>query len=394
LLATAYRRDENDLAAFFELGQAEYWIGQVYRDLNALEAARDALTSYAEITRQLIVLQPQNAEWVLEMAFALSNLGSLQRGLDSNNPERELQLLQSALEYNQIALVLDPANDYYKSELGQSHAFLADAQRDVCDLEGAYRSRDQQITLEREILGQDPDNVGSMRRLAFAYSGFAVVQQYLGLVDGALESYAQALRLMEPVLQDNPSVRHTTRFMLDREHKLAVLLAQSGDTGHALEVMEDLWQRWQAFLQDDAEQDESVRVFVLYLVNRAKMAWQAGDTALAGKLLQEAISQAVGVLDKRPDDRVAGNLLMNAVFTAWQVEEALPGDDVMGHLPDYSANPGRTRACVDAVLAAQQAVMLGDFDRARQYTGYLLDSGYTEMNFMRFCREYALCEGR
>ncbi|MGD9264567.1 MAG: hypothetical protein PVJ71_02190, partial [Lysobacterales bacterium] len=84
---------------------------------------------------------------------------------------------------------------------------------------------------------------------------------------------------------------------------------------------------------------------------------------------------------------------MNAVFTAWQVTQSLPEDNVMTHLPDYSINPGRTRACVDAVLAAQQAVMLGDFDRARQYTGYLLDSGYTEMNFMRFCREHALCEG-
>jgi hypothetical protein len=110
-------------------------------------------------------------------------------------------------------------------------------------------------------------------------------------------------------------------------------------------------------------------------------------------LLREAITRAVGLLEKRPGDRVAGNHLMNAVFTDWQVRQNLPEDKVMGHLPDYSANPGRTRACVDAALAAQQAVMLGDVDRARQYTGYLLDSGYTEVNFKRFCRQYALCEG-
>jgi hypothetical protein len=212
-------------------------------------------------------------------------------------------------------------------------------------------------------------------------------------VDGALESYSQALRLMEPVLQDNPNVRYSGRFMLDREHRLAVLLAQSGDTVHALEVMEALEQRWQAFLKDDAEQDESIRLYVSYLLNRAWMLRQAGDLALAGQLLGEATDRIIGLLEKRPGERGAGNLLVEAAFLAWQMEQR-PTAAVQAHLPDYQGNPGRTRACTDAELAAQHAIMFGDFDRARQYTGYLLDSGYTEMNFMHFCREYALCEGR
>ena len=157
--------------------------------------------------------------------------------------------------------------------------------------------------------------------------------------------------------------------------------------------MEGLRPRWQAFLKDDSEQDESVRVYAAYLVNWAQVVRHSSDPALANELLEEATEMAIGVLEKRPDDRVAGNLLMDAVFTAWQLGQALPADEVVGHLPDYYGSPGRTRACVDAGLAAKQAVMQGDIDRARQYTGYLLDNGYTEMNFMRFCRKYALCEG-
>jgi tetratricopeptide (TPR) repeat protein len=393
LLATAHRRDDSDLEVFFEVGQAEYWIGQVYRDLNALETARDVLTSYAEITRQLIVQQPENAEWVLEMAFALSNLGSVQRELDVNNPERALQLLQSALEYNQIALVLDPNNEYYQSELGQSHAFLADAQRDVCDLDGAYQSRGKQIAMERAILAVDPEDTSSMRRLAFALSGFAVVLYEMGHTDEAKENWTQALQFMAPVLQENPGVRNTTRFMLDREHRVAMMQSYGGDSVSAQETMRGLQARWEGFLKDDGESDETIRMYADYLLNWARLARAGGDVAMAEALLEEATDRIIGLLEKHPGDRGAGNLLVKAVFPVWEMNQAQPSDLVMAHLPNYQANPGRTRACADASLAARQAVMQGDTARARELVSYLQDSGYTEVSFMRFCRKYALCEG-
>ena len=141
LFAEVYRRDRNDQAAFFELGQAEFWVGQVHLDKGEIELAEASFLSYAEITRRLIQMQPKNADWVLEMAYALTNLGSIEKAREGINPERTLQYMQSALEYNQIALVLDPDSEYYRSELGQSHAYLADAQRNVCDLDGALQSR-------------------------------------------------------------------------------------------------------------------------------------------------------------------------------------------------------------------------------------------------------------
>lgn len=393
LLATAYTRDRADLSTYFEVGQAEYWIGLIYRELNALEAARDSMTSYAEITRQLIVQQPENAEWVLEMAYALSNLGFLQRNLDVNNPGRALQLQQSALEYNQIALVLDPTNDYYQSELGQSHAFLADAQLDVCDLEGAYQSRDKQIALEKKILAGSEGDISSARRLAVAYSGFAVVQEAMGLADGAFESYTQAVRLMEPVLRDNPAVRSSTRFILDREHRLAMKKLRQGDHESAKRTMDRLGQEWLGFLKDDGEEDETIRLYVYFLLDRVRLAQAMGEADVAEHLLQEAMDRVIGVLEKRPGDRGGGNSLMEAVFLDWEMRQTLPSAAVMAHLPDYEGNPGQTRACADASLAARQAVMLGDFDSARRYTDYLLGNGYTEMSFMRFCKAYALCAG-
>jgi tetratricopeptide (TPR) repeat protein len=394
LLAEAYRHDKNNLNIFFELGQAEYWIGQVYRDLGALEAAEDSMTVYAEITRQLIVLQPENAEWVLEMAYALTNLGSLQRNLDTGNPERALQLLQSALEYNQIALVLDPSNEYYQSELGQSHAFMADAQLDVCDIEGALQSRQKQLTLEQDILAGDPNNTRKMKRLSWALSGVAGVQVNRGDVDAAIEDYQRALQWMEPVLLENPDIRNIRSLILDRSYRLAMLKGQRGEVEHARGVMAELENQWQEFFQVEEKQDENIRVYVAFLLGQAKLAQADGDVDMASDLLGRAAEITIGLLEKLPGDRTAGNLLMQAAYQSWDMQQKLPSEEVLALLPTYEMHPGRTRACRDASLAAKKAVMLGDIERAEELTAYLLDRGYTEMSFMRFCREHSLCKGR
>jgi tetratricopeptide (TPR) repeat protein len=394
LLAAAYQRDNGNYLAFFELGQAEYWIGLIYKELGALEAAEVSLSHYAEITRQLIVMQPENAEWVLEMAFALTNLGSLQRESDVNKPDRALQLLQSALEYNQIALVLDPQNSYYQSELGQSHAFLADAQRGVCDLEGAFQSRQKQVALEQGILAGDSENTDRMKRLGWAFSGYAVVQGDTGDVEGSIESYEMALELMAPVLLKNPEIRYTSRFILDRRLRLAMLKAGRGGTEHTWEILTELDKDWQRFLQSDEERDESIKVYVTFLFYRAELAHSRGETELVIQILENAMAKIIGILDKLPGDRDAGNLLMQAVFQSWSIRQQSPPGHIMALLPDYTGNSGRTQACQDASLGAKKAVMLGDMTRAGELTNYLLDSGYTELNFMRFCRKHSLCKGR
>jgi tetratricopeptide (TPR) repeat protein len=315
LLAETYRRDNSDHMAFFELGQAEFWIGQVYTDLGSLEAAEDTFISYAEITRQLILLQPENAEWVLEMAYALTNLGALEQDRDADNPERALQLIQSALEYNQIALVLDPQNELYKSELGQSHAFLADAQLGVCDLEGAFQSRQQNVSLEQDILAADGENIRKMKNLAFAFSGLTGVQEQMGHVGDAIESLEKVLQWMEPVLLHDPEDKKIIHYILHRKHRLVALKAIGGDIDNALGAMEALNEEWQLFFQDDVKEDfNAIESYQAFLLSWAGIAQMDGNLETVGRLLDESIKRLAGTLQISPGNRFAGNRLMLAVF--------------------------------------------------------------------------------
>ena len=394
LLAESYRRDRDNQVVFFELGQADFYIGQILIYQGEIDRAEEAFISYAEITRRLIVLQPEKAEWVLEMAYALTNLGFLHAERDANNPERGLQLMQSALEYNQIALVLDPNNENYQLELGQSHAFLADAQRGVCDLEGALQSRQKNVSLERDMYAQDNENITKIRRLGWALSGLSVVQEEMGLIENSMAGLEESLQLMALVLLDDPGSAYTTRYILDRRVRLAMLEALDGNIDHAWSVMDELDKEWRLFRQRDGIAEYTIVGYVSFLLGRAQLAQLRGAMDMVNQLHGEAMKILVDGLRKLSQSREVENLLTLAVFRNWELKSEMPSQAILSMLPEYGVSNGRTRACVDASLAVRHAIMMNDNERARQLTEYLLGNGYRNGNFIRVCKKFSLCPGQ
>ena len=392
LFAMDFRRDSSKLQVFFELGQAEYWIGRVYWDQGDLDRAEEKFMNYAEITRRLILQQPENAQWVLEMAYALTNLGSIQTARDSNNPQRLLQLMQSALEYNQIALVLDPDNPDYRMELGQSHANLASAQLGVCDLEGALQSRQENVLLETELMQEDTEDPGIKRRLAFALYGYAKIQELLGNIDAAMDSHNQSLQLLEAVLVENPGVERTVRRILERKQRIVRLLALDGKIEEAWAASVDLAERWQNFHQGkNSDEIGTTRAYLASINDRAMLARDMGDTAMAQRLLGYVVERLANLLRAQPGNRAVGNMLVQAVFHQWEITGDLPVTGVAGLLPDYGDDNDHSRSCIDAASEFSRHIMYGDLQRAAGLADYLVDNGYREPAFMRRCVSHGLC---
>lgn len=394
VFAVDYQRDRKHLNSLFELGQAEFYIGQVYVDLGNFAKAKTAFTHYAEITRRLIMRQPENAEWVLEMAYALNNLGSLNDQDNVNHPERRLQLMQSALEYNQIALVLDPDNGFYQAELGQSHAFFADAQRGVCDLEGALESRQKNVSLEQQVLDADNTNLEKMGRLAWALSGYSTVLAEAGKNDEASQSLRRAIGLMTLYLKQYPEDMRAALFLLSREQRLLELLVQSEGSGSYRESMDDLERQWQSFSSSDRKLSvEASRARVDYILDRAWLAESQGNDELAAEFIDESFTKLIQILSKLPGHRDAENQLVEAAFYYWQIKGELPPETVLVRLPEYEFERGRARACTDASMAVRKSLMLGDRESAARFSAYLLEKSYHEERFMQICESYALCTG-
>ncbi|MCP4046720.1 MAG: hypothetical protein GY732_12130, partial [Gammaproteobacteria bacterium] len=394
LLAAGYRDDRSNHLLFYELGQAEYWIGQTYLDQGDLDAAETAFTSYAEVTRRLILLQPENAEWVLEMAYALTGLGGLQKSRDADNPDRTLQFMQSSLEYNQIALVLDPANEHYQSELGQSHAFLADAQLDVCDLEGALKSRQENLALDRALLETDPDDIDRIQTMAFALTGYAKLKHLHGEIDEAMTSLETAVELLEEILARDVENRDTLIDILDRQQYLAHLMILKGKTDAAWELLNGISDKWQDLNGISGEDMRTSLVYIEFLIDRARLARIRGDSQLANQLLNDIQLHLAASQSNMSFRREAGNMLVDAVFLQWEVNGELPSANILSQLPEYIPGRGRARACDDASKAALKAIMLGQQEQANEFTGFLLEKGYRETDFMGVCRRHSVCSGQ
>ena len=94
-----------------------------------------------------------------------------------------------------------------------------------------------------------------------------------------------------------------------------------------------------------------------------------------------------------PHNREIGNTLTLAAYRYWQIRSELPPDNILSLLPDYRANSGRTRSCVDASMAVRKQVMLGNPAKADDLVAYLLDSGFRETGFIQICRLYYDCSG-
>ena len=394
LLAVAYQRDRNSHPVFFELGQAEYYIGQTYLDQGHLDEAERAFTAYAEITRQLILLEPENAEWVLEMAYALTGLGNLQKLRDADRPERTLQFMQSSLEYNQIALVLDPANEDYRSELGQSHAFLAEAQLDVCDLDGALKSAQEQVALEHELFTAGPENSDRAEKMAFALTSSSSVKGLLGDIDGAIVDLKQALQLFENILLQDVNIREVTIEILSRQIILAGLMVHNDATDEAWTISNAMSEKWLELESISQEDMRTTLVYIKYLMGRASLAEAKGDHQLATQLLSDIQFHLAASQNNQSFQREAGNLLVQAAFQTWEINDELPPATILTQLPEYAVGSGRARSCDDAGMAMMKAVMLGQHTHAREFSEYLLGSGYREAEFMRVCKEYAICSGQ
>ena len=115
-----YRRDGKTPRVIFELGQAEFYVGELYIQKGQLERARQYWSHYGALTRRLLNAEPKNPVYVMELAYTLLNLGALEQMFAVPDNQKSLTLLQAAGQYSQMALELDPGNADYESSLASA----------------------------------------------------------------------------------------------------------------------------------------------------------------------------------------------------------------------------------------------------------------------------------
>ena len=383
-----HQREGSTREALFELGQAEFWVGYVYFDKGELDEAEERFVRYGAISRRLVDAYPKDASMVMELAYTLTNLGGVERARTNPDSDKALRLSQSALQYNQIALVLDPDNVSYRKSLAVKLAFVADAWLKSCDLGKSIDFRQQNVDIAREMFEKSPDDPELRRDLAFSLSGLASVQRRIPITDQALANLRASRDLFDEAAEaegHNP--------VLIRDIRILQIRAREAPN-------EDLWPELMALSQEIERIENSVSLpefdmrvaYASFLADISRVAVQLDKAEEAEYYLQEAMNRLAALVHEQPDYRSSRHELAAAWMEYWSRHGMLPNQQAKTMLQDYLVDPGKVTSCDDASLAARLEIMRGNKDLAKDYTSYLLRKGYYEPAFVAFCRAHALCE--
>lgn len=387
-----YRRDGKTPRVTFELGQAEFYVGEIYVIQGEPEKTRRHWAHYGALTRRLLNADPKNPVYVIELAYTLLNLGALELSFPVPDIDKSLELLQAAVQYTQMALVLDPGNAEYLASLGTSLEWQADAWLQECSLGDALEGRLETVELRRKMLESNPDDADLKLQLAFTLNGLAGVQRQIGLNDNAIEGHREAAEILYGMHLDEPENKQIEWEMLYREARFARLLVDAGKLDDAGDIVYPMVDRIYE-LGQKGEINDQARVMEAenFNLDHAQLLLAQGDIEKGEALLRDTAARLIRMVKQYPEFGDALLTLARATFLYWeQFGEQPAGSSEL--LATIFQEGVEVRSCTDAARAARNAVMRGDFETARRLTDYAVGKGYFDQGFINFCRKYQICD--
>jgi hypothetical protein len=320
-------------------------------------------------------------------------MGALESARTNPDTDKALRLMQSGVQYNQIAVVLDPGNDTYRADLRGSLAFLADAWLDSCDLGKAFDFRQQAVDLSRELYEESPESDDLQRDLAFSLSGLALVQSRIPMPDQALANLREANELLARLAaqdDENPKLQWEVIFRRKRVLQIRAWAEPPENVWPDIKTQKHEMETF--LLAGKLDAFEMSIEYASFLIDYSQLAWRLEKRVEADQALSEAMDQLSSLVNEKPEHRNSLHLLAIAWFEFWLRHGELPSDQAVTMLDGYLVDPKKATSCGDASLAARLELMRGNIFLAKDYTSYLLDKGFYEPGFVAFCRRYELCD--
>lgn len=335
----------------FEAGQSHFWIGYVHYERNEVELARRQFEDYLRLSQSLLNRDPNNAAFQKEVAYALTNLGTLElkvnrfdqasahyREAESINraivaaspddlgPKIDLAGISSWLgetawrsgnigsaaqwfrqEYELRTLIVSRSDDMHQVlELATAASWLARGEMLAGQLGSATRHLEEAHKLSLQLVRYDGEN--AWWRTVHAHTGVA-----LSRVAAAKGDLRTALRHIDAAVADIGRFGDSVVFQTAKRHLLipkalaqrALVLRLAGDARAHAAVQEAL-----ASVDDiDVHSDSEVAVIVAGLrllegdlcaesgdPSEAKASWSSGLALLDG--LPDNLREPIGLMTR------------------------------------------------------------------------------------------------
>jgi hypothetical protein len=386
-------RYPEELDYIFELGNAEFYIGDIHKERLEYGLAEQAILNYRKQAEHLIAAEPDNVSWIIEMSSAHTNLAALAELKDESDVQSALENINIAVEYLERALEIEPGNSQFKNQQSVTLAWLADAQIRECDIEGAWASRVSAESLARSLRLDETDNNRFRRDHAYRLTGLAMVNRYRGQANIAQQQLVEAWQLLNELTALDPSNAKYQWELVRRTALIATLEADSGQLEAAVASMQVILPQMREALA--LNQDENLRrtsQFAEFLMDYSDAAARLGDIVTANALLDEAILNLDSVLAKNSSHRSSMTRIGLAQFQ-WRELNGNAPQPILDSFTTRHVEENRTMwSCQEANLAARQAILKENKVLAARFASYLIGNGFADPEFLRFCKSHNLCE--
>ena len=376
----------------FELGNAEFYIGDLYNDQGRYDNALEAMQKYHRLTRTLLDTDPDNPDWILELAYSNNNLAALQLENGKGMNRETLTHISEAVRLMEIVVSLRPDDEAVASVYANTLAWAADAQYQSCNLKDTIALRGRVLELVEFSTGADPRNNDLKKGHAFALTGIARAQIVTGQTDIAERNLRLAISILQQLSAADPSNMHYREEVRYRRIMYAKLLGDTGQLEPARFLMKELESELETVDELIEQAELSKNGYIEFLLAFADVESQLGNVESAKKLLQIVIQQQSSRSDPKERDIFDTQRLVLARYQWW----LLNGPDNFNGFP---VAPGfrqtsavEFRSCLEADSAARMYVIEDDKDSAASEVAYLRARGYADPNFIRFCQKHNLCE--
>lgn len=374
----------------YELGLAEYYIGNFFVDQGNYVQARAAFEKYHEMTGRLLDVEPQNTEWLMERAYSHNNLAAVQLDSGMGVDEAALMHMQEAVSLMEDVMQQVPDKAVYASNYATMLAWAADAQLEACNLDNAIALRQKATRLAENLAQSDPGDNDLQRRYAYAISGVSSLQASTGQLDLAEQNLRQVIAIFEQLSAADPSNMLYSQQIAYRQFRLARLIAASGRLEEAKALMSRLDALIGAEKGAAEKNEEAILAAMDFHLAYAEIDYLSGDKAAANRQLEKAL----GLLVNHPQHKDANaelEILREMRFQWWEINgwqglEKFPAVPESRPIADEEM-----RSCEDALNAARTYVMEGNLADAAAPVHYLQERRYAAPAFIRFCKKYGLC---
>lgn len=380
-------REHPDVADFqFELGNAEYYVGNIYFLQGEYDLAMQHMGQYFLSAEKLVAADPQNPDWMMELAYAHNNLAAVRLDSGKGINADVLRHVSEATRLMQAVLAMKPDDPAVADGYATILAWAADAQLQACNLEEAGRLRSRVQELSDSASKANPANNSIKANLAFALTGLARIQRMTGNSEAARQGYIDAISILQQLSKADPSNLRAFEDYTNRRVMLLSLLADTGRLGEARSLLDLLTPVF------ENKDDEVLNVAQIdYSISAASVELQSGNKEVANAFLKMAAEQqkqrnesgTTELYDEQRSTLIeylwwdANTSMMHEQFSLVLIPEQNPENDFQG--------------CREANSAAHIYVMNGQMAKAQREVDYLLAKKYADPEFMTFCKKHDLC---